>query len=475
MRHISPLLASFSLIASSLLMAEETQPLETVLPVPNEEEKTSFPKEENNTEKAAPIRSRAAKLKNGKQNFEPIIPVEKDTAEKETPPKPVVVSKPKVVKQNFEPFTGKVTKNKVRMRLQPNFDGASLREMNRDQLIVIVGEEDDFYAVQPPSDMKAFIFRTYVLDNVIEGTRVNVRLQPDLEAPVIAQLNSGDRVNGHIYPANNKWLEIPIPNSTRFFIAKEYIEKVGDADYVARLDKRREDVYRLLNTTKAVSDAEMQKQFPLINLDGIVANYKKIILDYKDFPEAGVKAQAYLNEVQDAYTKKKIAFLEQQSQQSAQALEQKNKKLSEELDAHKNKLNHLEKQVQNGQSVPQDNVSNRKPTQLPYNMATWIPAENSLCTTWSQENNNNDPAAFYQDQKQKAFVLKGIVDSYNRPVKNKPGDFMLLNASSRLPIAFLYSTQVNLQDYLGHEVSIMVVPRPNYNYAFPAYFVISVE
>lgn len=380
-------------------------------------------------------------------------------------------------KKAFEPFTGRVTKNKVRLRLQPSFDSQSIRDLNRDNLVIILGETDDFYAVKPTKDVKAYIFRTYVLDNVVEGTRVNIRLKPDLDAPVIAQLNSGDRVDGHIYAANNKWMEISLPASTRFYIAKEYIEKAGDADFIDRLDKRREEVYRLLNTTKAVADSEMQKPFNQVTIDGIVANYQRIIFDFKDFPEAGLKAQEYLNSLQEAYTKKKISFLEDQAKQSSQVLEQKNKKLVEELQAHKSKLSQLEQQMQKEKEQLQNGESSasRVPqAQLPYNMATWIPVENNLLNTWSQQTGNTDPSAFYNEQRQNSFVLKGIIDPYNRPVKNKPGDYMLLNASSKLPIAFIYSTQINLQDYVGHEVVVRVTPRPNFNYAFPAYFVLSV-
>lgn len=385
--------------------------------------------------------------------------------------------------QLFEPFTGKILKNKVRLRLQANLDGPVLRELNRDQLVIILGETDEFYAIKPLPDMKAYIFRTYVLDNVIEGTRVNVRLHPDLDAPVIAQLNSGYRVNGEIYPANTKWLQIQIPDPNRFYIAKEYIQKVGDADHLTRIEKRKEDVHHLLQTTKAVSDTEMQKPFNQINLDGIVANYKRIILDYKDFPEEGIKADEFLKALQEAYTEKKIAFLEQQAQLNSSSLEKKNKELIDEVNAQKRKLSQLEQRVHKessgepiaAQQRPVEASQRKSLSQLPYHMTAWLPAEEALFKEWSTQTGNDNPTAFYQDQKQQAFTIRGTIDRYSRPVKNKPGDFMLLNTSSKLPMAFLYSTQINLHDYIGHEVNLLVIPRPNYNYAFPAYFVLTLE
>ncbi|MGZ3733102.1 MAG: SH3 domain-containing protein, partial [Parachlamydiaceae bacterium] len=105
--------------------------------------------------------------------------------------------------QSIEPFTGKITRNKVRMRLQPSLDALILRELSKDDLLSVVGESNEFYAILPPKDTKAYIFRTYVLDDIVEGSRVNVRLEPAIEAPVIAQLNSGDKVEGIISPLSS--------------------------------------------------------------------------------------------------------------------------------------------------------------------------------------------------------------------------------------------------------------------------------
>lgn len=397
------------------------------------------------------------------------LELEPTTAEEPAPEAPPTPKKP------FEAFTGKITKNKVRLRLQPNFDGTPLRELNRDQLLLIIDEADDFYAVKPLNDIKGYIYRTYVLDDTIEGTRVNVRTKPDLDAPVIAQMNSGDKVHGHIYNANNKWMEISLPPSARLYVSKEYVEKAGDAGHLARTEKRQEEVVRLLITTKTSSDAELAKSFDAANIDNLVANYQKIISDYKDFPDAVGKAKEYLASLQDAYTKKKIAFLEQQAQNSSKNLEQENKKLNTELESQKTKLAQLEKKIKNDVAITTPAPDAPPPAQLPFNMSAWVPVEDQLIIAWGKETGKEDPHQFYEQQKENAITMKGIIDSYNRPVKNKPGDFMLLNASSKLPVAFLYSTQVNLQQYMGHEVTIRVAPRENYHYAFPAYFVLSIE
>ena len=104
---------------------------------------------------------------------------------------------------SFEAFTGKVMGDKVRLRLQPHLDAPILREMNTGDLLIVDSESNDFFAAKPLADVKAYIFRTYVLDGLVEGTNVNVRLAPDIEAPVLTQLNTGDTVDGVISSLNN--------------------------------------------------------------------------------------------------------------------------------------------------------------------------------------------------------------------------------------------------------------------------------
>lgn len=377
----------------------------------------------------------------------------------------------------LEPFTGKITKNKVRLRLQPTFDGFVLRELSRNDLVLILEENDDFYAIQPPSDFRGYVFRTYVLDNVIEGNRVNVRLKPDLESPVLAQLKAGDRVDGNIDSANNKWMAIKLPQTARFYIAKEYVEKAGDAGFKTRFEKKQEEIYHLLRTTEALSKTEMQKPFDQMMIDGLKANYQHIIFDNPEFPEAIAKAKEGLTALQETYTAKKLAYLENQSRNSS-STQEINKQLTAELQLQKTKISSLEQEIEKGRQFVasiMENSADPKFSQLPSNMSIWLPAEEHLFHSWSQKNGRTSPQEFYDEQKQQSFVLTGVVDNYNRPVKNKPGDYMLLNSVSKLPVAFLYSTHINLQDYIGREVSISVTPRDNHNFAFPAYFVLTLE
>ena len=92
------------------------------------------------------------------------------------------------------PFTGKIKGSKVRVRLEAGVDSPVLHELNSGDMVVVTGEQNDFYAIRPPKGVKAFVYRTYIIDDVVEGNRVNIRAEPSLEAPVLAQLNKGDKI-----------------------------------------------------------------------------------------------------------------------------------------------------------------------------------------------------------------------------------------------------------------------------------------
>src|ERR1700721_4079910 len=84
----------------------------------------------------------------------------------------------------FKPFTGKVAANKVRLRVKPDLESHILRQINKNELLLIAGEEGDFYAVEPPKDTKAYVFRSYILDDRVEANRVNIRLKPQGDPPI---------------------------------------------------------------------------------------------------------------------------------------------------------------------------------------------------------------------------------------------------------------------------------------------------
>lgn len=368
-----------------------------------------------------------------------------------------VIAEPKVVAKkvvekvpevNVNPFTGKIKGRKVRMRLRPDLDSRIIKELARNELVTIVGEKGDFWAVQAPAGTKGYVFRSFVLDNVVEGNRVNVRLEPSLDAPVLAHLNSGDKIeNSSISPVNPKWLEITPPESARFYIAKEYIEYAGGPELKAQMDRRLDAAEQLLDTTSLISKTELRKPFDQVDFDRVVKGYNTVINDFEEFPELVEQAKEALAAFQEQYLHKRISHLETQSQTSYAAAEAK-----PAIDLEKF-----------------ENIA-----LITDKMKHWKPVEEALYLSWAKINDNKSQTDYYEEQKLAAVEISGIIEPFTAPVKvGKPGDFILRD--KEIPVGYVYSTQVNLQSLVGQQVKLVATPRPNNNFAFPAYFVMAVE
>lgn len=376
----------------------------------------------------------------------PLVPIPVVIEPKAVATKKVVDKTPPEV--NVNPFTGKIKGRKVRMRLRPDLDSRIIKELTKNELVTIVGEKGDFWAVQPPAGTKAYIFRSFVLDNVVEGNRVNIRLEPSLDAPVVAHMNAGEKLeNPSISPINTKWFEITPPSQTRFYIAKEFVEYAGGPEVKTQMDRRLATAEHLLDASALLSKAELRKPFEDVDFDRIVKGYNTVIADFSDFPDLVEQAKESLATFQEAYLQKRITYLETQP--------------SEHFAAPKH----------SSKSAAKKEVSEH--TQITDKMKLWDPIEESLYLSWTNINENKSQRDYYEEQKLAAIEISGIVEPYNTPVKNKPGDYILRDKD--MPLGYIYSTQVNLQGLVGKHVKLVAAPRPNNNFAFPAYYVLSVE
>ncbi len=347
----------------------------------------------------------------------------------------------------FEAFTGKVTGHNVRMRLQPNLDAQVYKELDKDELLLVTGVVDDFYACMPPKGLKGYIFRTYVLDGVVEGTNVFVRLGPDRTSPAVAQLNSGDAVKGSVASQNNKWLEIQLPEDVRFYVAKDYVQKAGNVNYYAEQETKRQDAFKTLNTLEATLDAELEKPFAKIQLAKISEELNQFIRDHKDMPQAVSQAEAMISRMQEIYLTKSVALADAPAPVQEKAAP--------------------EKQVAA--------IQPPAPARPIHSTLSWQSQENAYVQNLIADGTVETSESYYEEELKKASTLHGTIKPYNSFINTRPGDFVLLNLKTNLPIAYLYSTKVDLTAWVNKPVTIWVSERPNNNFAFPAYFVLQVE
>jgi len=362
----------------------------------------------------------------------------------------------------FKPFTGKLTANKVRVRAKPELDSPIIRQMSKNDLLLVIGEKGDFYAVAPTKESKAYVFRSYILDDVVEANHVNVRLEPHVDSPIIGQLQAGDRVYGTISSLNHKWLEITPPNGTHFFVSKEYVSHAGGPEFLANMEKRKSQVEEMLTSAFHTAEAQCKKPYEEMDPQQAIDQFQTITRNFTDFPEAITQAKEGLALLKETYLNKKIAFLESKAQLSPEVKE-------ELLAKHQAESQEF---FTDGSKVDPSLWSKR--TAKSEHLTFWDTLEESLYLSWTAFHTGKNIDDYYCEQKANATVLTGTIEPYTFDVKNKPGDIHLRD-SENSPVAYIYSTQVDLDQYEGKTVSLLVAPRPNNHFAFPAYYVFGVE
>lgn len=346
----------------------------------------------------------------------------------------------------FTPFTGKITGRKVRLRLNPSLEGDVVAEMQTDELLSIIGEKGDFWVVAPQKDFKVYVSRKYVLDNLIEGNHVNIRLEPSVDAPSAGFFDHGYAVtNPLISSKDQKWFEIDCPPQVQFYVAKQYIEYIGGPEVKEQFDLRVAKAEQKLASVNSLAKSDLQKNIDEIDFTKRVDAYNELIHEYKDIAAVSEQAKEALIDFQEKYLHKRIQYLE--------ALHTP--------DAFSN--------IEDSKAYANHTVSTNQTDK----MKMWEHVEEALFLTWTNMNNNKNMQDYYKEQQITASVISGIVEAYHSAAKNKPGDFILRDKD--IPIAYVYSTTVNLQDLVGKRVSLVATPRPNNNFAFPSYFVLDVK
>lgn len=369
-------------------------------------------------------------------------------------PTPVPIVQPPPMKPFMEPFTGRVTRNRVRIRVGADLNSPIVREVDHSTLLSVVGEDNGFYAIKPPKDIWGYVYRNYILDNVVDGANVNVRLEPSLDGIVLTQLNKGDRIDGKVSPLNSRWLEIQLPQSVRFYVAKDFIEKAGGADLLQRLQARRAEAYQKINDAFQAGQAELQKSLEEVNLEGPLSDLHKVALNYSDLSDEVAQVKRVIAALEESYRQKKLGLLGPQASLPPPPL--------------------IEPAPQ-PQPKPESEKLVGQNSNMHANLSVWYPQEMQLFEEWQAAHPEQTLEDFYAEQRIDAIQMRGVLQPYTRQVKNKPGNYLLISHQDNQPIAYLYSTQVDLQPKVGQIVSVVGLSRPNHNFAFPAFFVVSAE
>ncbi|ANH78889.1 SH3 domain-containing protein [Candidatus Chlamydia sanziniae] len=369
------------------------------------------------------------------------------------------------VDQAFLSFTGEIKGNRVRMRLAPHTDSTIIKELSKGDLIAVLGESKDYYVVAAPLGLTGYVFRTFVLDNVIEGEQVNVRLNPTTSAPVLARLKRGTTVSPTTQVSQGKWLEIALPLDCVFYVAKNFVVSKGPIELYTQCERQKKIALDLLQSALEFAHTELTKNLNEIDLDAI---YKKINLvqseEFSSVPNLQVLVQKALEEIQEAYLSKSLEI------QSAVPVASTSEEPVASSIHTSSSTSLLSRHIRKRATLKSSPLIQGREN-----------LEHSLFKIWAamQEFQNHSPSLkredFYRAEQKNKQVLTGVLEVYPHIVKNNPGDYLLKDIVKENTTAFLYATNVNLDPWVGKPVVIECLPRPNNHFAFPAYYVLSIK
>lgn len=349
------------------------------------------------------------------------------------------------------PFTGKVHSNHVRLRAAPDLESHVIQEVNEGQFVLVIGESENFYAVQPNPSTKLYIYRSFVLDGVVEAHNVNVRLGPDLSSPVVARLQAGTAVHGKVCDSDSKWMEISAPAGVHFYVAKEYIENAGAAQVIHKIHAQKDTLDELFVSLQIIIEDQKQRPYEEMHLGEAERIVEKIRVEYSNYQQDIQKAEELLHHLKENYLAKKVAFLERQMRGEVISVKQETAQQEEPQTA-----------AQTTALDPRENAALK-----------WKNIEYARYLGWVENNPDQPISDFYGQERTRANRLTGQIISFDCDLVARPGDYIMKQKG--LPVAYLYSTLVDLKELEGKEVSLVVVERPNNNFAFPTYFVLAQE
>ena len=200
---------------------------------------------------------------------------------------------------------------------------------------------------------------------------------------------------------------------------------------------------------------ELKKPFAEIQLVPFVNDLKIIVAQNQDLPELADKAQSLIKTIQEQYLQLSLRKPLDTSKETAASGHPSAQAQVASLDAPS---------VQ-GFAADIRHLSSFALEQQ----------ENTVLDQALRSGKIENKDSFYAEELKNAQEISGQLVPYDRPVKNRPGDFMLVDAKTKVPVAYLYSNRQDLNQFAGQPVHLMVTPRPNHHFALPAYFVLEIK
>ncbi len=119
----------------------------------------------------------------------------------------------------------RVVGSRVNLRARPDTHAEIVGQVERGDLVVAKSMTDLWVEIVPPAGTEFWVHGDFVENNVVVGSRLNVRAGPGVNFAVVALLERGDPIE----PVGEftDWISIRPPPGASIWIAKDYVESVA--------------------------------------------------------------------------------------------------------------------------------------------------------------------------------------------------------------------------------------------------------
>lgn len=206
------------------------------------------------------------------------------------------------------PYIGIVQTEKLRVMPHRGTNYREITELSQNDLVTVLNKVGDWFLIKPPETITCWMSSQFIEDGKITGSNVNVRQGPGLNFPVVCQVSKDDEVT--VLQQNDAWSQIAPPDAIQAWVNADFVAYFSSMDSLSATLERMEASKEDFNQAVLYSKSQLTKDDPRsINFAEINEKFYEIIERYPD----------------TIYAQKALFELE--------SIEQKRKKIEEELEA----------------------------------------------------------------------------------------------------------------------------------------------
>lgn len=207
------------------------------------------------------------------------------------------------------PFVGRVTGNRVNVRVGSNANTAVVTQLNKGKLVLVLEEDDAFFFIEPPEGTTFWIYSRLVRDGWPKSDDVNVRSGPGTHYPIVCQVDKNTSLD--IVEEKEKWIRIRPPQGSTAKINKDYVVYFSTPEnYAAKLEEEKisQEQFKEIEAFRRV---ELNKSMMEINFDLLLGKYQNLLDQFPGSPLTD-KIEA---RIKDTQSKKEVAERELRAQE----------------------------------------------------------------------------------------------------------------------------------------------------------------